>query len=83
MIEFKVEKIDNGFLVKADFGYEFQEETGKWMDDFSLYGMDLPTTLDILVDKIQDVLETLDPQFVHGPDAWDFDEAKEDTPLGV
>lgn len=33
MLEIKVEKIDNGFLVKAEYGYEVVNEAGQFMAD--------------------------------------------------
>jgi hypothetical protein len=65
LVEIKLQKIDNGYLVRAEYGYEIQTSSGEYLDDtchfagnmdavrdlFALVGIKLQTAQIVPEDK--------------------------------
>jgi hypothetical protein len=47
MVEIKLQKIDNGYLVRVEYGYEIQSASGDFLDDTCHYAGNMDAVRDL------------------------------------
>lgn len=47
LVAIKLQKIDNGYLVRAEYGYEIQTASGEYLDDTCHYAGNMDAVRDL------------------------------------